>query len=179
MLALLSETTSDPHGFSSQRTSNSESVTMPWGYHNILSHCWLTLNPPRLNLFLENITYLCIVFLITDMLLVVEIQQSSSHGMMTSSNGNIFRVTGPLCGEFTRPVTGVVRKSLKNLEFFFSARYHVIVNVVNSMIPRFNFLNISTPWKMFDRPPFDVHHQSVIETSLLEQMLTCQQSDTE
>ena len=27
--------------------------------------------------------------------------------MMTSSNGNIFRVTGPLCGEFTghRPVT--------------------------------------------------------------------------
>ena len=24
--------------------------------------------------------------------------------MMTSSNGNIFRVTGPLCGEFTGPV---------------------------------------------------------------------------
>ena len=40
-----------------------------------------------------------------------ETQQTS---MMTSSNGNIFRVTGPLCGEFTgpgdfptqRPVTG-------------------------------------------------------------------------
>ena len=27
----------------------------------------------------------------------------SSHIMMTSSNGNIFRVTGPLCGEFTSP----------------------------------------------------------------------------
>ena len=26
------------------------------------------------------------------------------HLMMTSSNGNIFRVTGPLCGEFTGPV---------------------------------------------------------------------------
>ena len=25
--------------------------------------------------------------------------------MMTSSNGNIFRVTGPLCGEFTGPRT--------------------------------------------------------------------------
>ena len=25
------------------------------------------------------------------------------HHMMTSSNGNIFRVTGPLCGEFTGP----------------------------------------------------------------------------
>ena len=23
--------------------------------------------------------------------------------MMTSSNGNIFRITGPLCGEFTGP----------------------------------------------------------------------------
>ena len=27
----------------------------------------------------------------------------SWHSMMTSSNGNIFRVTGPLCGEFTGP----------------------------------------------------------------------------
>ena len=26
-----------------------------------------------------------------------------SYSMMTSSNGNIFRVTGPLCGEFTGP----------------------------------------------------------------------------
>ena len=26
---------------------------------------------------------------------------SSMTSMMTSSNGNIFRVTGPLCGEFT------------------------------------------------------------------------------
>ena len=26
---------------------------------------------------------------------------SCIHNMMTSSNGNIFRVTGPLCGEFT------------------------------------------------------------------------------
>ena len=25
------------------------------------------------------------------------------NNMMTSSNGNIFRVTGPLCGEFTGP----------------------------------------------------------------------------
>ena len=27
------------------------------------------------------------------------------HSMMTSSNGNIFRATGPLCGEFTGPLT--------------------------------------------------------------------------
>ena len=30
-------------------------------------------------------------------------QSTLSHSTMTSSNGNIFRVTGPLCGEFTGP----------------------------------------------------------------------------
>ena len=30
-------------------------------------------------------------------------RKMSSANMMTSSNGNIFRVTGPLCGEFTGP----------------------------------------------------------------------------
>ena len=29
------------------------------------------------------------------------LELSWTHHMMTSSNGNIFRVTGPLCGEFT------------------------------------------------------------------------------
>ena len=29
--------------------------------------------------------------------------KKSPFSMMTSSNGNIFRVTGPLCGEFTGP----------------------------------------------------------------------------
>ena len=28
---------------------------------------------------------------------------SINHSMMTSSNGNIFRITGPMCGEFTGP----------------------------------------------------------------------------
>ena len=35
---------------------------------------------------------------------VEELYSSSlTHSMMKSSNGNIFRVTGPLCGEFTGP----------------------------------------------------------------------------
>ena len=45
---------------------------------------------------------------VTEVSLIIEIQPkmielmlSSSHIMMTSSNGNIFRVTGPLYGEFT------------------------------------------------------------------------------
>ena len=33
----------------------------------------------------------------------MEIFRITSHFMMTSSNGNIFRVTGHLCGEFTGP----------------------------------------------------------------------------
>ena len=33
----------------------------------------------------------------------VMIHAFTEHSMMTSSNGNIFRVTGPLCGEFTGP----------------------------------------------------------------------------
>ena len=49
--------------------------------------------------------------------------ESSSFNMMTSSNGNIFRVTGPLCGEFTgagefpaqRPVT-------RSFDYFFDLR---------------------------------------------------------
>ena len=32
-----------------------------------------------------------------------KIDQCLATNMMTSSNGNIFRVTGPLCGEFTGP----------------------------------------------------------------------------
>ena len=34
---------------------------------------------------------------------VVLMGVNDMHDMMTSSNGNIFRVTGPLCGEFTGP----------------------------------------------------------------------------
>ena len=32
---------------------------------------------------------------------VNENRRHFGYSMMTSSNGNIFRVTGPLCGEFT------------------------------------------------------------------------------
>ena len=49
--------------------------------------------------------------------------------MMTSSNGNIFRVTGPLCGEFTgtgefpaqRPVT-------RSFDVFFDLRLNKQLN---------------------------------------------------
>ena len=90
------------------------SYTHKWNSFN--QRYWLTTFLRTVNYFMmfvlkhENF-FVLLSFLNTEMALVVE---TSSHGhMMTSSNGNIFRITGPLCGEFTghrwilpqRPVT--------------------------------------------------------------------------
>ena len=43
--------------------------------------------------------------------------------MMTSSNGNIFRVTGPLCGEFTGPGEFTAQKPVtRSFYAFFDLR---------------------------------------------------------
>ena len=43
--------------------------------------------------------------------------------MMTSSNGNIFRVTGPLCGEFTGPGEFTTQRPVtRSFDVFFSLR---------------------------------------------------------
>ena len=43
--------------------------------------------------------------------------------MMTSSNGNIFRVTGPLCGEFTGPGEfPIQRPVMRSFDVFFDLR---------------------------------------------------------
>ena len=43
--------------------------------------------------------------------------------MMTSSNGNIFRVTGPLCGEFTGPGEFHAQRPVKrSFDVFFDLR---------------------------------------------------------
>ena len=43
-----------------------------------------------------------IAFPCRDVIMEKDFQGCFSRNMMTSSNGNIFGVTGPLCGEFTR-----------------------------------------------------------------------------
>ena len=46
-----------------------------------------------------------------------------SNRMMTSSNGNIFRVTGPLCGEFTGPGEFPTQKPVtRSFHVFFDLR---------------------------------------------------------
>ena len=43
--------------------------------------------------------------------------------MMTSSNGNIFRVTGPLCGEFTGPGDFPAQRPVtRSFDVFFDLR---------------------------------------------------------
>ena len=42
---------------------------------------------------------------------------------MTSSNGNIFRVTGPLCGEFTGPAEFPTQRPVtRSFDVFFDVR---------------------------------------------------------
>ena len=47
----------------------------------------------------------------------------TDHSMMTSSNGNIYRVTGPLCGEFTGPGEFPAQKPVtRSFDVFFDLR---------------------------------------------------------
>ena len=49
--------------------------------------------------------------------------RSATVHMMTSSNGNIFRVTGPLCREFTGPGEFPTQSPvMRNFDVFFDLR---------------------------------------------------------
>ena len=52
-----------------------------------------------------------------------------SYTMMTSSNGNIFRVTGPLCGEFTGPGEFPTQRPVtRSFDVFFDLRLNKRLN---------------------------------------------------
>ena len=76
--------------FPAQMASNTENVSIWWRHHGLCSRhigCWWPSDARIQGIKKHDID-----------LLLWHIP------MMTSSNGNIFRVTGPLCGEFTGPV---------------------------------------------------------------------------
>ena len=51
------------------------------------------------------------------------------YDMMTSSNGNIFRVTGPLCGEFTGPGDFPAQRPVtRSFDVFFDLRLNKRLN---------------------------------------------------
>ena len=61
--------------------------------------------------------------IVTSLQWVTAICFTSVNNMMTSSNGNIFRVTGHLCGEFTGPGEFPTQRPVtRNLDVFFDLR---------------------------------------------------------
>ena len=65
--------------------------------------------------------FLLYIWVVTEVCCSISVQLSSS--MMTSSNGNIFRVTGPLCGEFTGPGEFPTQRPVtRSFDVFFDPR---------------------------------------------------------
>ena len=80
------------------------SLLIPFNFHFVV--LWLVSQPLRVIVYFLH-RFVCII-VASIQLLFIEIcimwcTWKSGHVMMTSSNGNIFRVTGHLCGEFTGP----------------------------------------------------------------------------
>ena len=54
---------------------------------------------------------------------------TDGYTMMTSSNGNIFRVTGPLCGDFTDPGEFPTQRPVtRSFDVFFDMRLNKRLN---------------------------------------------------
>ena len=61
-----------------------------------------------------------------------------SFHMMTSSNGNIFRVTGPLCGEFTSPGEFPTQMPVtRSFDVFFDLRLNKRLSKQGSKVQEF------------------------------------------
>ena len=103
--------------------------------------------------------------------------------MMTSSNGNIFRVTGPLCGEFTGPGEFLTQRPVtRSFDVFFDLRLnkgwvnnreagdlrrhcgHYDVNVM--------ILSIKWYWPVINRN-FSVVSQNVFNVDYIKFRTTC------
>ena len=92
--------------FPAQRASNAENVSIWWRHHALLTmytvrvlSCfkWVDITSS------VACAYCALVTVHQRCKLRINTSQNKNfiHDMMTSSNGNIFRATGPLCGEFT------------------------------------------------------------------------------
>ena len=76
------------------------------------------------------------------------------HIMMTSSNGNIFRVTGPLCGEFTGPGDFPAQRPVtRSLDVFFDLR----PNKRLSKQP-WGWWFETPSWSLWRQRNVDIHH---------------------
>ena len=83
------------------------------------------------------------------------------HHMMTSSNGNIFRVTGSLCGEFTVPDEFPTQRPVtRSFDVFFDLR-------LNKRLSK-------QPWGWwFETPSWSLWHQSNDTWECVSLLLLC------
>ena len=66
---------------------------------------------------------LCTINLYRCLMVILCIARLGTFSMMTSSNGNIFRVTGPFCGEFTGPGEFPAQRPVtRSFDVFFDLR---------------------------------------------------------
>ena len=79
-------------GFQSQKASNAKNVSIWWRHHIIAFDAGI--------IEWRCIFIYCVTYLLCN-ILTIGTNKICNVTMMTSSNGNIFRVTGHLCGEFT------------------------------------------------------------------------------
>ena len=98
----------------------------PASYWRYLSNCFETLFKKYTSYILSKLIALphCSPYCVTDWSSEL-IPHSHTHAiaMMTSSNGNIFHVTGPLCGEFTGPGEFPTQRPVtRSFDVFFDLR---------------------------------------------------------
>ena len=94
-------------------------IDLLWG--ELTGHQWISIKSP--------VTLALNFFMFTSTTCWVSNRDASdschhdAHVMMTSSNGNIFRVTGPLCGEFTGPGEFPTQRPVtRSFDVFFDLR---------------------------------------------------------
>ena len=84
---------------------------------------WTEANKPSWVSALLMYLCMCLCILNKNILSWVELSWIMYQHLMTSSNGNIFRVTGPLCGEFTGPGEfPTQRPVMRSYDVFFDLR---------------------------------------------------------
>ena len=97
----------------------------------------------------------------------IMIEQSlSAWYMMTSSNGNIFRVTGPLCGEFTGPgEVPTQRPVTRSFDVFFDMR----LNKRLSKQP-WGWWFETPSWSLWRHRNVGIHYGDVIKGAIASQI---------
>ena len=99
--------------FTSIKYHNAFNIWSTWQKIKVAYHTYIN----------TNLISMCRLYMFICYPTPPRIWQRCKYNMMTSSNGNIFRVTGPLCGEFTGPGEFPVQRPVtRSFDVFFNLR---------------------------------------------------------